>query len=319
MKRLIFVLLFAVCLISCSDTSVDEEISSSEEVSVTEIAADATTTVCSSTAANAEQTTTTTQTTAPIVTYSRDVNYIPKNAVYKQNHYRYNTQGEKMLRFITFYDEYDKEIRTIGLRSDISNRYTDYDNIYDGNGNLIYSQMIRHASDSDDIYVSRDEYEYDDKNRLKLAVHYIDDINLKHWETYEYDADGRLIREDFWYDGDKNPRRSIVSEYDENGNVKVDKGYNHDGDTEPYEYTEYEYDENGRKITEHYENKADYSNTTAYTYDDRGNILTLDMEYHDFYNKIIYAYDEKNRCISEKGIRRDGTVVFNAEYEYEDL
>lgn len=314
MKRLIFVLLCAVCLVSCSDTSVSEESSSSEEVSVIEIVADTTTTVSASTTVTGQ---TTTQTTAPIVTYSRDVDYIPKNAVYKQNHYRYNTQGEKMLRFITFYDEYDKEIRTIGLRSDISNQYTDYDNIYDDNGNLIYSQMIRHASDSDDIYASRDEYEYDDKNRLKLAAHYMD--NLKHWETYEYDADGRLIREDSWYDGDKNPRRSIVSEYDENGNVKIDKEYNHDSDTEPFAYVEYEYDENGRKITEHYENKAGYSNTTEYTYDDRGNILTLDMEYHDFYNTQIYTYDEKNRCTSEKGLRRDGTVVFSAEYEYEDL
>ncbi len=310
MKRLFFVLMCVVCFASCSNNSESEEISSPEEVSVTEIVTDTTTTVSTSTTVTTQ--TTTTQVTATIVTYPQDIDYIPENAAYKCSQYTY-IQGERTLRSVTFYDENDKELRSVTFKGDT----VDYNYTYDRNGNLINCQTIR-QSPNDDIYVLNDEYEYDNNDRVKRVTHYRNNINSKYWETYEYDPNGWLIREDSWYEGQEDPKKSTVSEYDENGNVMIDKHY-YNGDAESCEYSKYEYDENGRKITEFYKYTDDYSNTISYTYDDRGNLLTIDKQYGEFYNTTIYTYDEKNRCTSKKGIGKTGTVVVNLEYEYEEL
>lgn len=138
-KRLIFVLLCAVCLVSCSDTSVSEEISSFEEVSVTETVTTVTSVQTTQTTTSATTQTTTTEVDVQIVTYPKDTAYIPENAVYKRNHYVY-IQGEKTLRAVTFYDENDNEVRNVSLNLDT---YTDYTNTYDSNGNLISCQKVR--------------------------------------------------------------------------------------------------------------------------------------------------------------------------------
>lgn len=308
-KRLIFVLLCALCLVSCSDTSVNEEISSSEEVSVTTVTAVQTTQTTTST---------TTQTTTPevdvqIMTYPKNTDYIPENAVYKRNHY-VNIQGKRTLMAVTFYDENDNEVRNVSLNQDT---YTDYTNTYDSYGNLIRCQQIRQTDDK--YYIFYDEYEYDENNRLKCANHYNESINLKYWETYEYNENGDLIQKDLWYDGERKPKTSNIFEYDENGNVKCERRQYNDN-TEFYMYVDYEYDENGRPITEFIkEPDGTLYNTITRTYDDKGNILTEYTENSEWYNTEVYVYDEKNRCTSKKGMKKDRTVVVDAEYEYEEL
>lgn len=305
-KSLIFILLCAVCLVSCSNTSVGEEISSSEEVSVTETATSVQTT---------QTTSATAQVTTTIMTYPKDTAYIPENAVYKRNHYVY-IQGEKMLRAVTFYDKNDNEVRDVSLNLDT---YTDYTNTYDSNGNLISCQKVRQIQNNNEYYVSRDEYEYDENNRLKCASHYNESIELNCWETYEYNENGSLIQKDLWYDGESKPKTSNIFEYDENGSIKREKCQYNDS-PESYMYVEYECDENGRPVNEVIK-EADGTlyNTVTRTYDDKGNILTEYTENSEWYNTEVYVYDDKNRCISEKGMKKDGTVVVDVEYEYEEL
>ncbi|MDE6520625.1 MAG: hypothetical protein K2K91_09285 [Ruminococcus sp.] len=309
-KRLIFVFLCAVCLVSCSDTSVSEEISSFEEVSVTETVTSVQTT---QTTTSTTTQTTTTEVDVQIMTYPKDIAYIPENAVYKRNHYVY-IQGEKTLRAVTFYDENDNEVRNVSLNLDT---YTDYTNTYDSNGNLISCQKVMQTDDN--YYVSRDEYEYDENNRLKCANHYLENIELNYWETYEYNENGDLIQKDSWYDGESKPKTSNIFEYDENGNIKSEKRQYNDS-SESYMYVEYECDENGRPINEILK-EADGTlyNTITHTYDDKGNILTEYTENSEWYNTKVYVYDEKNRCTSKKGMKKDGTVIVDVEYEYEEL
>lgn len=310
MKQLIFILLCAVCLVSCSDTSVGEGISSSEEVSVTETVTTVTTTQTTSVTTQV----TTTEIDVQIITHKEDTAYIPENAVYKRNHYVY-IQGEKTLRSVAFYDEHDKELRSVSLNLDT----IDYSNTYDSNGNLISCQKVRQIQNNNEYYVSHDEYEYDENNRLKCTNHYLDNIELNYWETYEYNENGDLIQKDSWYNGESKPKTSNIFEYDENGNIKCEKRQYNDY-PESYIYVEYECDENGRPINEVIK-EADGTlyNTVTRTYDDKGNILTEYMENSEWYNTEVYVYDEKNRCISEKGMKKDGTVVVDVEYEYEEL
>lgn len=302
-------MLCAVCLVSCSNTPESEEISSYEEVSITE----KTTVIQTTQTTSAITQTTTTEVDVQIVTYPKNIDYIPENAVYKRSHYVY-IQGKRTLRSVTFYDENDNEVRSVSFNLDT----IDYTNTYDNNGNLIKCQQIRQTDD--EYYIFCDEYEYDENNRLKCANHYNESINLRYWETYEYNENGNLIQKDSWYDSNKSkPKTSDIFEYDENGNVKREKRQYNDN-TESYMYVDYEYDENNRPITEIIKEKdGTLYNTITRTYDNNGNILTEYAENGEWYNTEIRVYDDKNRCISKKGMKKDGTIVVDVEYEYEEL
>lgn len=128
-----------------------------------------------------------------------------------------------------------------------------------------------------------------------------------------------MIQKDSWYDGESKPKNSNIFEYDENGNIKCEKRQYNDY-PESYIYVEYECDENGRPINEVIK-EADGTlyNTITRTYDDKGNILTEYTENSEWYNTKVYVYDEENRCTSEKGMKKDGTVIVDVEYEYEEL
>ncbi|MDE5583383.1 MAG: hypothetical protein K2J08_06740 [Ruminococcus sp.] len=261
MKKLIFILLCAVCLVSCSDTSVSEEISSSEEVSVTE-------TVTTTVSENKNET--------------ADIE-IPKNAEYKQTATIYNSHGffEKIVNIFDENDNvlinlvyisengepptswtiytYDTDNRLIKEDFYCNNRllnYTEYE--YDENG-IIISDTEYYNINNDEVQEIRTEYIYNDNGILSAKQTYQQNGNKSYSYHYEYDEQNRLIKENF--NGRINSCCSYS--YDENGNISEKTDNGEYGITVAY----YTYDDNNRLISAEEYNDDELIHTYEYEYE----------------------------------------------------
>ncbi len=240
MKWLIFVLLCAVCLVSCSDTSVSEESSSSEEVSVTEIVTGTTTMVSSTT-------TVTEQTTATLTEVPLDFdeeNEVPENAIYKKTKYRMN-DNEKQITEISFFDEHDNIVCNVNPNLN-DNIYCIMRYVYKYNDdNTISSKKLI----AENGITSVNNYEYNDDGTLRSISYLSEGRDLAKTEYYEFNENGDILTKNIFMPNESEPYRTEIHEYeyDENGKIshdiitKTDMGYNVDyKETETLDYT---YDE----------------------------------------------------------------------------
>lgn len=254
-KRLIFVLLCALCLVSCSDNPESEEISSYEEVSVTE-------TVTTITAVQTTQATTAevTTTVAEVPFYFGDENEVPENAIYKKITKSYRN-GKFANRNIFFYDEHDNVILILYQTNPESdkpskieyvynynadgtvssedmnivvgngnNEHTEYEYDYDSNGNII-SETKYSTHENGEVTETRIDYEYDEQDRVIKEIH--------HGMTdtyYMYDENGNLTERKI----DSESGVTVTSYiYDKDNRIIKAEDY-HDG--ELFYYYEYEYE-----------------------------------------------------------------------------
>ena len=292
-KMLISVLLCTVCLVSCSDTSVSEEIFSYEEVSVTE----AVTTVVQTTQATSETIhITTTESFQP----TDDIE-IPENATYKQTKYRMNG-SEKQITEISFFDEYDNIVCNINYNlNDNIFRTMRYVYKYNDDGTISTKKLIAENGLS-----SNNEYEYNDDGTLKSIAYFSEGGDRVKTERYEYNEYGSIRLKNTFKPDDSEPcgTEAHEYEYDENGRIardiitKADNFSSSDYDgTETLDYT---YDENGNILTEHSVRKGTYHTLATDVNED---------------NMIVYAYNSENQRISAEITDKYGYVTL-IEYEY---
>lgn len=294
-KRLIFVLLCAVCLVSCSDTSVSEEISFSEEVSVTE----AVTTVVKTTQPASETSTVSIQTTEN-VNETADVE-VPENAAYKQTKYYMNGVERKIME-ISFFDEHDNVICNVNCNlNDNIFRTMRYVYKYNNDNTISSKKLI-----AENGITSTNKYEYNDDGTLKSISYFSEGGDLVKTECYEFNENGDIcLKSTFQYD-ESEPCGTETHEYEygENGRIirdiitKADNisSYGYDG-TETLDYT---YDENGNLLTEHSVRTGVYHR------------LATDINEDDM---TVYAYNSENQCISAEITDKYGNISI-IEYEY---
>lgn len=285
MKRLIFLLLCAVCLASCSNNSENEEISSSEEVSISETV---TTAAAVQTTQAATDEAATTAVDVPF--YFGDENEVPENAVYKQIRKSYSN-GELTSRDIYFYDYHDNVILILFQTNPESDKPSKIEYVYNYNADGTVSSM--------------------DMNVL------VGNGNNEHTD-YEYNPDGTVSREEkfnndelwgsmeYFYDGHSEPIRKVAY-------FTSDGGFSSSTDYE------YEYDFNGR-ATEMRTNSqtSDYNSVEKYVYDENGNVKECTQTSDIGEKKKVYTYDANNREIKVESYF-NGSLEYYYEYEYEEL
>ncbi len=279
MKRLIFLLLCAVCLASCSNNSESEEISSSEKVSVTETVTTAA--AVQTTQAATEDVVTTPAAEAPF--YFGDENEVPENAVYKQVRKSYRS-GELANRDIFFYDEHDNVILILFQTNPESDKPSKIEYVYNYNADGTVSSMNMNVLVGNGNNEHTD-YEYDSNGNLICEKQYINDI-LQFTTDYTLDFEGKCILKTV--------------------DVK---------DCGIMSSTEYEYSDDGLVIKRNSSNyemiEPEYGQST---YDENGNL----KEEIDGSKKFCYSYDSDNRLVSSEEYH-NGELTYKYEYEYEEL
>lgn len=299
MKRLIFVLLCAVCLASCSDTPGNDENSSPEEVSVTEAVTTVTTVQTTQVAAEITE--------APVTTTeaaneTADIE-VPENAAYCTKKY-YMTDSEKQLTVISFFDEHDNVISNINCNlHDNIFRTMRYVYKYNDNNTISSKKSIAENGMS-----STDEYEYNDDGTLKQISYFSEGGDLVKTERFEFNEDGSIRRKSTYQYDESEPCAMETHEYTHDGNgritrdiiTRVDNLSAHDyEETETLDYT---YDENGNILTEHSVRKGAY------------HALVIDVEED---NMTVYTYNSENQRISAEISDKHGNVsVLDYEYEF---
>lgn len=296
-KRLIFILMCAVCLVSCSDTSVSEEISSFEEVSVTETV---TTVTAVQTTQPASETSTVPIQTTENVNETADVE-IPENAAYKQTKY-YMNGAERKIMEISFFDEHDNVICIVNCNlNDNIFRTMRYVYKYNNDNTISSKKLI-----AENGITSTNKYEYNDDGTLKSIAYFSEGGDRVKTERYEYNEDGSIRLKNTFKPDDSEPCGTEIHEYEygENGRIardiitKTDNFSSSDYDgTETLDYT---YDENGNLLTEHSVRTGVYHRLATDVNED---------------NMTVYAYNSENQRISAEITDKYGNVSI-IEYEY---
>lgn len=248
MKRLIFILLCAVCLVSCSNNPKSEEISSSKEVSVAERTAD-----------------------------------VPENAVYKQTVITSRDDDKETGAFqkvLNYYDKHDNLIfsqRYILTEPEQAMRAEEYEYengllvSYSGHGNTTeyeYNSDNNISAEflhNDDETYKKADYIYDENGRLSYIQHYDSDGEKECVSVYEYDEHDRVIHIETSYDDSESAFMNSWKSYnyDENGNMSQEAS----GDrNKSFVYT-YTYDENNRIISGKGYSKCNSGLNVNYTYE----------------------------------------------------
>ena len=136
-----------------------------------------------------------------------------------------------------------------------------------------------------------------------------DSLSLRETYTYEYQANGRLYKEDF-AEHDSSPKKT-GREFNENGVlVKVyDLDYN---DTGVYKGVISDYDENGNVIR-HEEITGSIRKITSYTYGENGKPKKSVTEYYN--NGVLGStasndYDENGNKLREIDYTAEGNVIY---------
>ncbi len=279
-KRLIFILLCAVCLVSCSDASVGEEISSSEEVSITETV---TTITAVQTTQPVSETSTVPIETTENVNKTADIE-IPENAEYKQT--------------ATIYDSHGFFERIV--------------NIFDENDNVLINAV--YTSENDEPPTSRTIYIYDTDGRLIREEFYYNN-RLRHYIEYEYDENGVMISDTEYTNLDNSEIHEIKTEYiyDDKGRLFAEYGYQNDHQSGKIEY---EYDEQDRLIKDTFYGRI--NSYRSYSYDENGNLSEKTNDGEFGVTVTYYTYDENN-CLIKAEDYHDDEWIYTYEYKYEEL
>ncbi len=278
-KRLIFVFLCAVCLVSCSDAFVCEEISFSEEVSVPE----ATTITAVQTTQPASETATVPIQTTENVNETADIE-IPENAEYKQT--------------VTSNDSHGFFERIV--------------NIFDKKDNMLIS--VTYTSENEELPTNWTIYTYDTYSKLIKEDFYYNS-RLWHYIEYEYDENNCRISDTEYSVLYNDELHEIKTEYiyDDKGRLFAEYGYQNDHQSGKIEY---EYDEQDRLIKDTFYGRI--NSYRSYSYDENGNLSEKTNDGEFGVTVTYYTYDENNRLIKAEDYH-DGEWIYTYEYKYEEL
>ena len=168
--------------------------------------------------------------------------------------YEYDMQGNLLLMTKTEKYKHNRDFRLLSQKC-----YT-----YDTQGHLI--QLVVTADNySEELDHYKYTYEYDAQGNLIREIGYFSDSISQH--DYEYDSQGNMI----WktnYDSDNNIECRIKYEYDTQGNLVQESTYNPDGDITFKEI--YTYDMQGKIISEiaykRYTHSDEFYKSYSHTY-----------------------------------------------------
>jgi len=230
---------------------------------------------------------------APAGTFKLDFKYDDFGNLIVSDSLEYEKEGPSVAENAYTYEfEYDEGGR-ITKRIDGGYNYTNY--IYDSEGNLLKYEVCT--------------YERTDKSKEPVLVK---TEYLVHQDEYEYDENGKLIKETY-YDSEGNV--SSVSEYTYDSNGRIIKLISHNESDEITMNYAFEYDESGN-LTKF----MDGFNVTVYTYSSE-NVLfestDSNGETGELYNKA--TYDANGNAIEYISYESDGSVRVTEKYTYDSF
>lgn len=240
----------------------------------------------------------------------------------------YSEDGDVMEHELVEFDDNGYPVKKLYYKTeDVLERYEIWENNEDGN--IVKKSYF----ESDDVLESYEIYEYYE-NEMVIILYTVEGIIEKvsgyryredeeqilsrgcdYEYKYEYDAEGRLIKEDSGYE-------IMEIEYDSSGSVEMIKSYDRDGNLlSQYDIgttivrTSYS---NQSTYVYKYDNKGDivsYSSTTTdpnwvhwndiwtFTYDANGNMIKETQyltSYKHYGTYIYYTYDEEGNVLTEE-------------------
>ncbi|MEA1898181.1 MAG: hypothetical protein U9N53_11035, partial [Bacteroidota bacterium] len=140
---------------------------------------------------------------------------------------------------------------------------------YDKSNNLI--EVIE--SEIDETYIEKHIYKHGNRGlKIDEKVYYNDDLAKRYW--YTYNIEGRLI-ETHYEDYSSDSKDYTLIRYDNKGNTMSYASYK---DNEKISEFSYVYDNKNNLIMEEYESRGvkTSKNESNYTFDSKGNWITLD-------------------------------------------
>lgn len=171
-------------------------------------------------------------------------------------------------------------------------------------------------------------YEYDTENRLsKKTIHddnaryfdsYLQNVYHEFYYDYKYDSQGRVIKEEQYFPGTKQPQEYNIWSYDHDGKLIQKANYNQwNKMVEAYKW---EYDENNYKVKEIYfdslKNKWILSKSWEYS-DNYCSIKETEYKGGVVFTTHEYKYDSNSNLIQEKMYDKDGKKTADRSYEYD--
>jgi YD repeat-containing protein len=203
--------------------------------------------------------------------------------------------------------------------------------VYDENGNLLEDVKFDTSGEEG----GRSIYRYDVKNRRISEETYDADGNLEEKLTFEYDAEGKVVKSYVHYLDDS--KDTIAYQYNSDGKLTSKIWTNDEGETERIEKFVYngdlliseemteegelvrknvfEYDEKGKMTGADFsDEEEDY--TTAHEYDDKGNLVkTLKYDADEkLIGKEVNYYDEHNNRIKVNSEQVKGKTELRMAY-----
>lgn len=198
----------------------------------------------------------------------------------------------------------------------------------DDRGNLTEEWIHYPEENKKERGILRYKWEYDKRNNKILEIEY--DYTFGNSITrYEYDKDGKLIKEVFLHadideDGhEKNieERGWIDIEYDEEERIIKKTKFNSYGELDHWLEYEYEHNEevNMRKEIRFYPGSFNGTVLHIWGYDSSGNVLSqINYEYEDTFSWYEYYYDDNGNKINEIFFDKYGERMYYTDYVYND-
>lgn len=185
-------------------------------------------------------------------------------------------------------------------------------NIFDEKDNKLINAV--YTSENDESPTSWTIYTYDTDGKLIKEDFYFND-SLLHYIEYEYDENGFMISDteySYLYNGEVHEVRTEYI-YDDKGRLSAEQAYQNDHQSWRIEY---EYDEQDRLIKDNYYSRI--NSYRSYSYDENGNLSEKTDDGEFGITVTYYTYDEDNRPVSAEEYH-EGELMYTYEYEYEEL
>lgn len=185
-------------------------------------------------------------------------------------------------------------------------------NIFDENDNVLVNAV--YTSENDEPPTSWTIYTYDTDGRLIREDFYYND-ELHYYVEYEYDENDVMISDTEYsilYNGEVHEVRTEYI-YDDEGRLSAEQAYQNDHQSWRIEY---EYDEQDRLIKETLNSRI--NSYFYYSYDENGNLSEKTSDGEFGVTVTNYTYDENNRLINAEDYH-DDELAYTYEYEYEEL
>jgi YD repeat-containing protein len=213
----------------------------------------------------------------------------------EKNSYTYNSQGKLTGHVLLFAVEDVTERRE--LRRDDKGR--------------LLEEIKFYGDDTGE----RTEYQYDDKDNVSSIVYYDEEGNFSSREEMRYNDDASLT-ERIRYDGENNvtERLSIGVASEEKQVEEIE--FNPDGSVKSKALVKF--NEAGKEVSSVQRTpEGKLISSVESTYDEKGNVV--ERRYKDFYSKTLrYAYDEKDRLITQELYDGSGMLLRKNIYEYDE-